>query len=327
MKLESKEVIDCYGYRDIYESSYDIKTPDFIPPGKIIFVEACYIRQFFEALKNQPHRKVVVISAESDYGIHYQAEAHSNEDIFKAYYRVKWNEVSSERNHYIRLNFIGAEAEHCCPTDKFSAKIDGMTACTFSEIPQNVIHWFCANCSINEPRVSFLPFGVNSQGDVNLFDVVCKEKIEAPKKLFYINLDTNTYDRYEYKNFWAKYIEQPGVSDWATFIQETVPVKEFYEQIRDHEFICCHAGNGQDCFRNYETMYLARFPLIKYSRFGVNMLNADFPVTLVKNWYAINKTSLETVHNHILESNAQVNWEVLKKSYWFDKIHHAAKDI
>ncbi len=327
MIIKDSEVIHCYGYRDIYESSYDIKMPDVIPPGKIIFCEACYLRQFFVALKNHPERKIILVSCESDYSVVYQNEYHSNKDIFKTYYRVNWQDIGAETNHYIRLQFVGAQAEHCRPDDKFAAKIDGMTACTFPEIPENVIHWFCANSQINESRVSFLPFGVNSQGDLNLFEAVSKEKMCPPEKLFYLNLDTNTYDRHEYKNFWGQYINQEGVSGWATFIQETVPVKQFYEDIRNHMFTCCHAGNGYDSFRTYETMYLDRFPLVKYDRFGVNMLNAGFPVVIVKNWYSITHSSLVEICENIKDSIHLVDWTVLKKSYWFDKIHQAAKDI
>ncbi len=319
--FHANSIIHCYGWRDVYESSFDPNVPDVIPPGKIVFCEACNIKEFFQALKNHPERKVVVLSCESDFGIVYQKDYPSNKDIFKAYYRIDWPDIE-KMDKYVRLELKACEAQRCTFTDKFTAKIDGMTACTFNEIPDNVVKWFCANSCINEPRVEFLPFGVNSQGDLSLFEKHHHNYKFGKNKLLYVNFDVNTYDRFQLKNYWR---EQKN--DWSTFVETAKPVEQFYTDIRQHDFILSAKGNGFSTYRDLESLYLGSIPICELNNCTSQMLQAGFPIALINNIYGLNKDLLEKMKVSVQNNLHRVNWNVLTKDYWFSKIHAAAKDI
>lgn len=324
MNINKEQILHVYMYRDLYESSYDPNNPEAIPPGKIIFCEACNINKCFEALTNHPERKVIILSCESDYGVFYQEEFHSNKDIYKAYYRIPWDKVEQETK-YVKLELRAMVDGECNPSHRFSCKIDGMTACTFNEIPENVVAWFCCNANINDKRAHFLPFGMNSYGEGK--DIILKQAGvgKALKKLFYVNFDVNTYDRMQHKTYFRG-ISRDSIG-WMTFIDIAVPISDFYRDISFHHFICGIQGNGLDLYKNYESLYLGCVPIVVKSRWSYNMFRSGFPLLLIDNFNQINERNLLSIVKQIDGWEEKFDTRILTKDYWFNKIKTMAMEI
>lgn len=331
--FKANQILHTYLYREIYENSYSIDKPDVIPTGKILFAEACYIRQFFETLSKYPERKVVVISSESDFGPVYQSENRSNTDLHKAYCSINWDELGNEQG-YVEVVLKACKPQNCTFTDRFAAKMDRMTDCTFDKIPDNVHAWFCCNAVINEPRVEFLPFGVNTYGDLSLFeDILEVKKLQSQlgypqnHKSLYINFDINTYDRFNLKKYWMDRTKNPFIQRWATYVSEAKPVREYYKDILDHDFNLSPKGNGTDGYRNYETLYLGRVPILQHSRWSENMIRAGFPIMLLENLYQIDNQLLNESLVQAYKNLETFDKRILTKDYWFNKIWEKAKEI
>lgn len=107
---------------------------------------------------------------------------------------------------------------------------------------------------------------------------------------------------------------------WATFIETPKPIREFYDDIIHHCFNCCPPGNGFDSYRTYESLYLGNWPICPINRFSANMINIGFPIILVENMYGITKNVLQDMLKAQYKRLSEINFDILKKSYWFSKI-------
>jgi hypothetical protein len=56
----------------------------------------------------------------------------------------------------------------------------------------------------------------------------------------------------------AKYRDR----DWITWLPYPTPFREYLAAVRSHPFVLCPAGNGLDCHREWEALYLGALPII-----------------------------------------------------------------
>ena len=65
----------------------------------------------------------------------------------------------------------------------------------------------------------------------------------------------------------------------------------YCRDIQDHKFMICPQGNGVDCHRNWEVLYLKRVPIMKKSHY-LQELYKDYPVLWVDDFADVTKTLL-----------------------------------
>jgi len=276
----------------------------------IIHVPAEEVSDFFE--RTNDHTKLTVVSSFSDYSIRYQYQNHPNKDIIKFANATNWASLANIHDRYMAVQLGPAcNKEKCDPADNYSVKIDRFTTSTFSRIPAG-IKWFATNLDIvgttSDHDISWLPFGVNNDGHGK--DILANYRGRPKKGLLYVNFQNNSFDRFHYKNFFRNI-------PWVTFRENAnLPVEQYYEELSEHKFVLSPFGNGLDCYRNYEAMYLGTVPILETSVMTDMMRRSGLPVMLRADLTGITLNDLN--YEHINDS--EFDCPLLTKSYWRKKI-------
>lgn len=310
------QVIDPIEHINIhsYESMCDtVWNGESEPPSGIVYCPTEFIKKFFEKCRQH---KYVLVSGCCDYGVVYQQDNHPNADLLKWAQAVNWPEILQSRGRYGAFTLGPAcNPDKCLPDDYYSVKIYAQTLATFNEIPDNIIAWYCTNLAINHHRSHWLPFGINEEG--NNTSAVISEYIGKPKrKLLYLNFQNHTSERVQLKQHYAAFAGE----GWVTLEQKAnVPYREFLNEMAQHEFVLCPSGNGLDCYRTYEALYLGCIPVMAKSEFAFKFQR--LPVLLVPSLFEVTPAVLKQAWHEMYERRESFNYELLKVSHWENEIN------
>lgn len=190
------------------------------------------------------------------------------------------------------------------------------------------VHWFTQNCTLNHPKVSAIPIGM----DYHTFNYVCPSKQQeqilnhiksnSPSwnnrhikcyGNFHFSMDNKYYssERYDCFNKVSKELclyEENRVSLDTTWINQTTCA-----------FVLSPAGGGLDCHRTWEALILGCIPIVRRFNIPLENVYADLPVLIVDNWEDVNEELLKsTIVNF---NQRQFNYNKLMLKYWVDLIY------
>lgn len=260
-----------------------------------------------------------IVSGYSDYCVCEQEKHHPNEDLMKMNLRVNWRGAMSERETYYQVP-VGpcCDTKRCCPWEKYSLKIDSHTCATFPDLPETVKAWWVTNLNVVHPRMKFLPFGMNDDDTGEKWEGrrLFPELRSTPKtRLLYVNFQDNTSERMYLKRHFQN-------CPWVTFRPAVgLPYPEFLAEMASHKFVLSPPGNGLDCYRNYEAMYLGCVPLLQDSIFARHFVSAGFPAVAIDDYRGLDPSNLMQLHDRVL--NGKFNWDALKVSWWKERIRES----
>lgn len=259
----------------------------------------------------------VVLCGADDVGVHLQRDAHPNEDLIKAVrWGVNWDSVSSARDRYVNLNVVVGDFGRCDPAHEYVCKTDRYTFCTFPRVPDWVSRWFCCNLNVSHPKASWIPFGLNGEKDRLVSRYIDTFAGRPKDRLLYVNFSNHTYERAALK---ARYAGE----GWATYRETpTIPIGSYIQEMSRHRFVLCPAGNGLDCYRTYEALYLGCIPILKDGVFARHMVDAKLPVLACTDLAQLTPRLLDDVYEKFLSHDYA--YEKLTRSYWVKAIKDAA---
>jgi len=245
-------MIDCKFWRDTL-CDKEFRTGETLPEGGLVYVNIEHIKDFFEKCK-QTDRKYTIVSAYSDFGLAKQLEHSVASDM------IKWIPFVSheiEKMGYKDL-FIPArcDKDNCDSHDAYSVKCYSFTLSTFNEIPPNIEKWYLVNPMLKHDRIVGIPIGIG-EGDAQAIAKVKEKNIEKDS-LLYINWQTYTNERVQLKAHFSQ-----ANFPWTTVREEpTLSKNEYLEEMARHHFVLCPEGNGVDCHRIWECLYLGCIPIV-----------------------------------------------------------------
>jgi hypothetical protein len=189
----------------------------------------------------------------------------------------------------------------------------------------NCKFWFGQNIMCEEPKVIPLPIGLENDyiSGQPLRKQILQEKSKVeknPSKLLYLNCSINT----------CRSDRQPAYDYFSTKTWCTVKIPNhsnyynFCDDILDHKFMVSPRGNGLDCHRSWEILYLNRYPVMK-KYYGLQKLFEDLPVVFVDNWSDVTENYLNECYTNF--KSQTFNYDKLKYSYWKNIIEKAIKDV
>jgi len=308
--MDPNDIIYAAKYAEICEHSYDHQTD---LPGGLWHVDPSAIPEFFQSI-NDNGRDYVVVSPSSDFGVCYQRYNHPAHDL------AKWAKFQLGPQHGYNNLMMPARInpERCNEGDTFSLKCWSYTEATFPRIPDNVRHWFIANCEIVEPRVTAIPFGIH--GNKDMLEAV--EKIAGHpggihSKLLYVNFQFYNTDRYEL----FRYFEQ---FDFVTCKRE-VPFDEYLEDLANHKYVLCPCGNGWDCYRTLEAIYMGCVPILENRQGSLSpYAHVLYPLLYYPNLWMMPLNQLDDMYGHIMH-NYHNNRDIERVcwKHWEDRIRKA----
>jgi len=174
--------------------------------------------------------------------------------------------------------------------------------------------WHGVNMRVfDDERFRPLPLGMENDYVPNALEKryeVLRRPPRHVKNLLYVNFNTGTHaDR---KGLYNLY-------DWALRTEcRSDNLKQHYEDVRQSHFVLSPPGNGDDCHRTWETLYMGKIPIVK------NIYHPELfrglPVLVVDEWTDVTKELLEEK----LETMSKTSHDMdrLRFSYWKSKIEN-----
>ena len=133
--------------------------------------------------------------------------------------------------------------------------------------------WFATNVELAHPKLFSIPLGVGNPIKCNI-PALSRVRAQEPEKthLFEASFDirTNSAER-------LYCIEQTGIEpepklDWP----------EFFERLGSSYFCISPAGNGVDCYRTWQALYLKTVPVV--TRSVLTDQHPDLPMLVLDDW-------------------------------------------
>ena len=173
--------------------------------------------------------------------------------------------------------------------------------------------WFAQNIGFKHPKLIPIPIGLeNELWHKNyvrtLNSIRGDEKYRGKKYLLFMNFGIKTnnnlrmpiYNLFKDKDF----CYAPQSTDTETYLHDVYQAK----------FVISPHGNGLDCHRTWEALYLGVIPVVKKST--LDPLYEDLPVLIVDDWSEITREFLEKKYIEI--SAKTYKFEKLFIDYWIE---------
>lgn len=192
-------------------------------------------------------------------------------------------------------------------------------------IPDNMVHWYGQNVNVVDDRISSIGIGLENTmwfPEINKIGKII-DKTNEPKNiinLMYIcfTIRTNPSEREEpYRIFNNHFTTiDHGINGNTEYFDR------YMNMIYNHKFVLSPAGNGPDCHRKWESLYLNTIPIEKRC-INNSFYEGKLPICFVNNWSDITEEFLNNEYTRI--TNTTYNMDLLKFSYWKNKILNTIK--
>ena len=229
-----------------------------------------------------------------------------------------------------------------------------ITKILFNKKPNCIKKWFGENIAFSHPDLISIPIGLSPDKDVDETPLDIKwfseniERFREQKKsldILYCNWTTNNniakrkdilnkFDRNNIKYIWdyptftkeqneliqQKFKVLKEGKSTKEEISKLLHYYEYCENMSKYKFVISPPGNGEDCHRTWEALYMGFFPVVlKGDVF--NDYKDNLPIIQVNNY--------SEVTYHLLYSylDKEYNYEKLYMKYWEERILEEFKNL
>jgi len=202
---------------------------------------------------------------------------------FRALCRYSFDERGLRINHkvhndyyFVKTPFVEEFFERFCPEDEFIMvshdSDNGVTIdfLPYIELPQ-IIHWYGQNLEISHPKLTGIPIGLCNFGDHATLRKTQKRNL--PKtRLVYANYCVRNNPK------------ERGACSEKTKIPNSIrlPYYQYIREMAQSYFVLSPNGNGIDCHRTWEALYLRAIPIV--TRSPTTESFAHLPIIILDSW-------------------------------------------
>ena len=190
-------------------------------------------------------------------------------------------------------------------------------------IDDKIIKWYAQNNTLVNNKVVSIPIGLENLNYLNNGRISKFKTINKPylNKIFVcFNINTNYKKRHYcmsvFKNYPNSYIVENRISNDA-----------FSRCMKSMKFIASPEGNGLDCHRTWEAIYLNVVPVLLKNKFSSQF--SDLPILLIEKWEDFLKLSENDLNKLYAEIMNKKSRDKAYFSYWkkliFDNFPNATK--
>lgn len=176
---------------------------------------------------------------------------------------------------------------------------------------ERIIHWFAQNAVISHPKLTPLPIGVaNAQwphGNLAALLAAANKPRPSRRDDVYLNFDVRTNPAVRVPLM--RRLETSAL----TWRAPARPFPTYLEDMASCRWVVSPPGNGVDCHRTWEALYLGTTPIVSASPSGAALHNA-LPVIQLDDLGALDRSVLEEAGRRLSEQKA--HWERLTMAYW-----------
>ena len=172
-----------------------------------------------------------------------------------------------------------------------------------------ILGWYSQNINLIHNKLIALPIGIaNSQwrhGDLNNLKII-KHKNNIKINLLYINFSIGTN-----RNVRGPIMNKFKNLEYAT-VEKKISHINYLDNLSKHKFCLVPPGNGIDCHRTWECIYLGVIPII-INHIHNNNFN-DLPILIIDNWDIVNESFLNKKYLEIVQK--KYNLSKIDFNYW-----------
>lgn len=186
-------------------------------------------------------------------------------------------------------------------------------------IDQKILHWFAQNVVTQHPKLTPIPIGLENlfyfnHGATYLFDDLKKKRfVKQPKLLLDFSRHTNAVIR---EPIFQKFKNHPLVH----VLQGRLSAPRYLEQLAHHQFVLSPPGNGLDCHRTWEAMYVGTVPIVEKSVTMDSFEKLGLPMLVVNDWHQVMKLTGPKLTRLYEEIQNNCDRSALNFEYWQEKI-------
>jgi len=178
--------------------------------------------------------------------------------------------------------------------------------------PRCIKYWFAENANINKNSLTVLPLGLERPGgggyssDHNVIANLIDSDIDKDFLCFMCHNENNNKEERGRANEILK--DRP----WLEYRKHGLSFNDYCANVARSKFVVCPPGNGLDCHRVWEALYLGAIPILKHSAWAEYW--NDLPVLIVNDWHEVTEDNLINTYNKY----ELIDWcsDKLKMSYW-----------
>ena len=183
---------------------------------------------------------------------------------------------------------------------------------TYRSIAKNhyLIRWYAQNNIYNHPKITAIPIGLEdmwryNNGIISDFKYLMNLKIKKKKKILYgFNIQTNKKVRTKVLTTLKK----------LEFADEFVGTSKAYRKVlNQYMFVASPEGNGIDCHRTWEALYLRVIPIVVTKKFHKQFKN--LPILILNKWDDLNQLDTSKLFRIYIKQIKKIH---TCKYIWFD---------
>ena len=158
---------------------------------------------------------------------------------------------------------------------------------------------YSQNVNVVDSRVEFLPIGIANHfwkwGKSQIVDEVIQEEIDKTDFVYaWFQERDNRVDCYDN-------VRREGIP-----IVKSMEYKDYLRKLKTYKYCISPEGNGIDCYRTWEALYMKTIPICKRSVL-VEHFAKTFPIYIVDDWKDLDVKDLEKQY----DSFSWDNWNLL----------------
>lgn len=182
-----------------------------------------------------------------------------------------------------------------------------------------VIHWFGQNINVVDPKVTAIPIGLENMsyynnGIIGIIKKIQRNHVLKKNKILYgFNIATNPIKRKPINDLLSNTHVCEKIESWPNAFN-------YLKILNTYKFVASPPGNGIDCHRTWEAMYLGVIPIVEESILTNYYKEIGLPLLVIKDWgdlQNISELSLQKIYHEI--SPKFLN-NALYFDYWISKI-------
>lgn len=190
----------------------------------------------------------------------------------------------------------------------------------FKLAPNTLKVWYAQNATFDNDKLKGLPLGCN-----NTVTPVCGNILKIYKKweedrkyrnLAYMNFGITNPIRHQ---VWNMFKDKPWVT-CGKFDRTEKGHNDYIDGIYNHKVVISPPGNGVDCVRHWDSMYLGTMPIVEWSHAMAHF--QGLPMAGVNKWEEVTKEFLTSCCEYDL---FETGCEMLHLSHWVERIKADAR--
>ncbi len=178
-----------------------------------------------------------------------------------------------------------------------------------------LLFWFAQNPGILHRKLIPIPLGVDFRFDSKRVKTLEEYRTKSFEKKYLLYMNFSLYTNIPVRSkVYELFKNQP-----YCYVQSKLNYESYLEDLGRSYFVLSPQGEGLDCFRTWETLYMGSIPIVESS--ALNPLFENLPVLIIDRFEQISEEFLKEKYEEMRHKKYRM--EKLTSQYWIEKIRSA----